>query len=78
MTGRYDEALAEFGRAMGLTRDAVYSANVYIGIGMVYEAMGEYGKALDAYEKAEGLNPVYLDDSLLIRHRDACRARLNP
>jgi hypothetical protein len=79
LTGRYDEALAEFGRAMGLTRDAVYSANVYIGIGMVHEARGEYGRALEAYEKAAALNPVYLDDSLLVRRRDACRTNLlNP
>jgi hypothetical protein len=78
VTGRYDEALEEFGRAMGLTRDAVYSANVYIGIGMVHEARGEYAKALEAYDKAAKLNPVYLDDSLLVRHRDACRAKIKP
>ncbi len=76
MTGRYDEALREFNRAMGLTRDAVYSANVYIGIGMVYEARGEYGRAIEAYEKAARLNPVYLDDSLLVQHRDACRGKI--
>jgi len=74
VTGRYDEALEEFNEAMGLTKDVVYSANVYIGIGMVHEARGEYGKALEAYEHAMRLNPVYLDDSLLREHIGACRS----
>ena len=74
--GRYDEALEEFNKAMGLTHDAVYSANVYTGIGMVHEARGEYGKALEAYEQAVRLNPVYLDDSLLIEHRAICRNKM--
>jgi protein O-mannosyl-transferase len=74
VTGRYDKALEEFNKAMGLTHDAVYSANVYIGIGMVHEARGEYSKALEAYEQAVRLNPVYLDDSLLRAHIGACRS----
>lgn len=76
VTGRYDEALEEFNKAMGLTHDVVYSANVYIGIGMVHEARGEYGKALEAYERAVRLNPIYLDDSLLIEHRASCRDKM--
>jgi len=59
---------------MGLTKDVVYSANVYIGIGMVHEAREEYGKALEAYEHAMRLNPVYLDDSLLREHIGSCRS----
>ena len=74
VTGRYDEALDEFNEAMGLTKDVVYSANVYIGIGMVHEAREEYGKALEAYEHAMRLNPVYLDDSLLREHIGSCRS----
>jgi tetratricopeptide (TPR) repeat protein len=75
-TGRYDEALEELGNAIGLTKDIVYAANVYISMGMVYEAKGEYAAALRVYEKALKLSPVYMDDSMVRRRMTICRRKL--
>ncbi|MCX6355803.1 MAG: tetratricopeptide repeat protein [Candidatus Aureabacteria bacterium] len=76
LTGRNDEALVELQKAMDLTKDIVYAASVYIGMGLIYEQRGEFGKALDAYGKASQLSPAYLDDSVIIRHRELCRQKL--
>jgi len=76
LTGRNDEALVELQKAMELTKDIVYAGSVYIGMGLIYEQRGEYGKALDAYEKASQLSPVYLDDSVIIKHLELCKQKL--
>ncbi len=74
-TGRYDKALEELQMATGLTEDIVYAASGYISMGMVYEKKGEYDKALGAYRKASKLNPVYLDDSLLLERIRFCEKK---
>lgn len=76
LTGRYDEAMKELGNAAGLARDIVYAASVYIGMGLIHEERGDYEKALEAYENASRLNPAYLDDSLIVKHREACREKV--
>lgn len=76
LTGRYDDALRELKGAAGLERDIVYAANASITMGMAWEGKGEYGKALEAYEKASRLVPAYLDDSTLKARIAGCKARL--
>ncbi|MDD5557004.1 MAG: tetratricopeptide repeat protein [bacterium] len=73
MTGRHDEALEELGRAAGLARDVVYAASAHVNMGLVYEAKGDYERALQAYEQAARLNPVYLDDALIRERMADCR-----
>lgn len=76
LMGRPDEALAEFEKAKGLASDIVYGANVFIGMGLIYEERGEYARALEAYDEASRRNPGYLDDSALRAHREHCRMLL--
>ena len=78
LTGRYDEALGELGKAAGLVDDIVYAAQAHYTAGIAYEAKGDTARALEEYERAERLNPVYLDDSALRARIEGCRARLSP
>ncbi len=51
---QYNGAVEAFNEAIRL---APSSANGYFGLGMVYEKRGDWGKALEAYERALDLNP---------------------
>lgn len=52
--GQYNAAIEAFNEAIRL---APGSANGYFGLGMVYEKRGDWGKAIEAYERALDLNP---------------------
>lgn len=51
---QFNGAVEAFNEAIRL---APGSANGYFGLGMVYEKRGEWGKAIEAYERALDLNP---------------------
>ena len=78
LTGRHEEALRELEKAGNLEKDLVYAAQAHHTRGIAHEAMGDPARALEAYERALRLNPVYLDDAPLRARIRRCRAALSP
>jgi hypothetical protein len=68
---RYDEALAQFNRAIDLDDS---NANTYFNMGVCYEQLGDRLKALVNYKKALNLEP---DDEDILRHLNKIY-QLNP
>jgi len=55
--GKYEEALAEYNKAIQIRRNI---AQPHHGIGLVYQVQGKHNQAISEYKKAVGINPDYI------------------